>query len=240
MTVFASEHLNVFKKLFALHGQNWMGHIPDDWAKVVFKNSARSQPINLSKKRVSRGYLFDRSLDLEVSDLDVCIEVLSWGGMTRPNGAKAFQTWKMWNPIISELRHGKLSRSEAYEKFHSLRTVGQLSGMGPAYFTKLIYFCDPKHDGYILDQWTSRSANLLGISPEIKLYRVPQKNRKDFFGVSDKNTPKDYNRFCNFVECLAEEIPQAETPSAVEEAMFSEGRGRGLWRNYVISQTELV
>lgn len=59
---------------------------------------------------------------------------------------------------LNLLRTGGLSRCEAYRLFLG---TGAIPGIGPAFFTKLIYFFSPTPDFYILDQWTAKSVNLL-------------------------------------------------------------------------------
>ena len=87
-----------------------------------------------------------------------------------------------------------------------------------------------------MDQWTARSVNLLGISPQIEMYNIAGKAGAQSMGVSDKNSLDTYENFCSFVEALVAEVDEATSPSEIEEAMFSQGRGKGEWRNYVISQ----
>jgi hypothetical protein len=100
-----------------------------------------------------------------------------------------------------------------------------LPGMGPAYFTKLIHFLGPA-DGYILDQWTARSTNLL-FGPLVYLKPVHRG-----WHVDDRNTSAHYERYCAQVEWLAEQISRrvaAVLPSEVEHALFAPGG----WREYV-------
>ncbi len=89
-----------------------------------------------------------------------------------------------------------------------------------------------KNQGYIMDQWTGASVNLLS---ESELVKVKKQKKKDTYSetIADKNTGKDYENFCSYVEYLAEKLKQ--NPVNVELAMFSEGRGKGTWRNYVVA-----
>ena len=107
-------------------------------------------------------------------------------------------------------------------------------GIGPAYYTKLIFFCHPKHDGYIMDQWTARSANLLIDQSD---NRIRLNKSKYFQGVSDFNNQCVYEEFCCNVERLAKECGNPY-PSEIEEALFSKGgRNKLDWRRYVIMHT---
>lgn len=237
--MFAEQHLKEFRKRYALQGSSWLGHHVSDWATFVAQNCDLISSATLSalpQTRVSRTDLFSLAGDPKVSDLELTLCVLAWGGMNRSHGSKALTSWTKWGHIISKLRSANLTRSEAYELFAAERSDGHLAGMGPAYFTKLIYFCHPNHDGYIMDQWTARSVNLLGISPQIEMYNISGKAGAQSMGVSDKNSSDTYENFCSFVEALVAEVDEATSPSEIEEAMFSQGRGKGEWRNYVIFQ----
>jgi hypothetical protein len=98
--------------------------------------------------------------------------------------------------------------------------------MGPAYFTKLIFFLRPDLNGYIMDQWLARSINLL--FPQAGPIRLSNTV------VTDRNTADDYERFCSHVEHVAREL--GITPAEAEERMFSNGgRSKGRWRQYVIA-----
>jgi hypothetical protein len=141
---------------------------------------------------------------------------------------------------VSRVLQGRLNRSQAYQKFAELRNSDELPGLGPAYFTKLIFFLmtDRERPGYIMDQWTSASVNLL--FEQTIVHTTVQKNFKNdgSFKVSefvnDSNSQQQYDKFCQAVECLAKKLDVSS--ERTEEMMFSEGRGRGVWRNYVVKQ----
>ena len=106
--------------------------------------------------------------------------------------------------------------------------------MGPAFFTKLIYFFGQKSDsrGYIMDQWTALSANLL---TGRKL--VDMQIFKGGARVSDDNSSDVYNDFCCFIEVLAQELN--ESSDQAEIRIFSMGGRRekkGKWRTYLNEQ----
>ena len=105
--------------------------------------------------------------------------VLAWGAMTLPNARYALTSYQnYWKEIVGDMLEVNLCRDEAYEKFHSLVKSRNLTNMGPAYFTKLIYFLEPKHNGYIMDQWTARSMNLLRKSDEYEIHLIPTARRE--------------------------------------------------------------
>ena len=162
------------------------------------------------------------------------MDIFAWGGINRKHACSALQSFVGWEPIISNLRSEKCSSIEAYNQFYELRKSKKLSGIGPAYYTKLIFFCHPKHDGYIMDQWTARSVNLLVDQTEA---HVRLNKSKYFQGVSDTNDQRVYEKFCNNVERLAKKCGKGD-PSEIEEALFSKGgRNKLDWRRYVIKHT---
>jgi hypothetical protein len=161
--------------------------------------------------------------------------------MNRKHGVMLFSSSRRWVEISEKIRIGELSRTDAYKRFSELRAKGEMPGMRPAYFTKLIFFLTPAgvKKGYIMDQWTSASVNLLFNQRLVQttIQKIVLKSGKlklsEF--VLDKNTEIDYERYCQAVEHLASKLGDA-SPESVEEMMFSEGRGKGEWRNYLISK----
>ena len=103
--------------------------------------------------------------------------------------------------------------------------------MGPAVFTKLMYFFGGKAAcrGYIMDQWTALSANLLTGRQMVQMQILKNAAR-----VSDKNGSDVYDEFCNFIEELGKELN--ERSDKAEMRIFSVG-GRddkqGKWWVYL-------
>jgi hypothetical protein len=79
-----------------------------------------------------------------------------------------------------------------------------------------------------MDQWTARSMNLLLGPPSlVKVIKGQGKVRY----VSSKNDSDVYRRFCGAVNELARAVE--DTPERTEMRLFSQGEGRGEWREYV-------
>jgi len=132
---------------------------------------------------------------------------------------------KQWLPIVKGIRSGAIdSRSEAYKQFMEVRLEGDLKGMGPAFFTKLICFLNQNLDAFIMDQWTGKSINLLLGKNLVQLNNLGL--------VTDDNDEEIYDQFCQQIEKLSELLECS--PIQTEERIFSEGRGKGEWRNYLI------
>ena len=242
--MFIEKHLEIFKstvdKYFELpEEERWTGgyataSLSDYLQKQCLDLGNLDTLPSLSKTKLNREQLIGRA-NSSISDLELVLDIFAWGGINRKHAFLALQSFNSWKCIISKLRNEEYSSIKGYEKFYELRNNNELSGIGPAYYTKLIFFCHPKHDGYIMDQWTARSVNLL-LSHSDELIHL---NKSKYFqGVSDRNNQSIYKKFCCKVKRLAEECGYPEHPSKIEEALFSKGgRNKLDWRRYVIKNT---
>jgi hypothetical protein len=201
--------------------KKWNGINTLNWGKYFHKES-----LNLSLDiKFTRNELLNNEFIKELSSEELAIAILSWGGMNREHGKSLFNH-KEWIEIIDGLKNKKIkSRKEAYELFKNIRKKGKLKGMGPAYFTKLICFVSPNLNGYIMDQWTSKSINLLFDNKTVFLYNNGN--------VTDKNTAEIYEDFCRKIEYLADLLKL--NPIDLEENLFSNGGiNKGKWRRFVV------
>ncbi|WP_146101812.1 8-oxoguanine DNA glycosylase OGG fold protein [Rhodopila globiformis] len=91
---------------------------------------------------VNRAKLIEMQPDRSVSTHANCISILAWGGMRDSNRDHLFgKRDEGWLDVAESVRAGKLTRAKAFDEFSILRrNGGAMLGMGPAYFTKLIYF----------------------------------------------------------------------------------------------------
>lgn len=202
----------------------WKGRKASRWAKSVgiddLGEAASSQPL-------SRPFLKQIGMIDTVSDRDVLWSILSWGGMRIDAGKRLAVHESRWVEIIGKLRRTGLSRRESYRIcFEAVRDI-KSGGIGPAYFTKLIFFANPKHDGYIMDQWTSRSVNfLIDGSPIVKM-----RTRNH---VDPRNNEASYEQFCCAVEALSMLLIK-KSPEETEQCLFSTGgRSPHPWRRYLL------
>ena len=200
-----------------------------------------------------RSEVFALAADKGVSVESVCATAMAWGGMDlrhwnmlwEPNGSRE------WRDLAQCIRKRKLTRRDAYERFRGLRKEGKLKGMGPAFFTKLIYFLTRGKDSegnaaYIMDRWAASSVNLLTGSNRVllngeKTWKSSKKGLKVSYGftVSDANTGDDYEAFCSAVDRIAADC--CLCVDQVDCALFSEGEdGPGTWRQYVELQGKTV
>lgn len=241
--MFIRKHLEIFKstidRYFELpEEQRWAG----GYTTISLSDYLQRKCLNLenldilpllSTTKFDRVQLIERAKATSgISNFEVVLDIFAWGGINRKHAFWALENFKSWEYIIKELRQG-LSSIEAYDEFYHLRKKS-LRGIGPAYYTKLIFFCHPKHDGYIMDQWTARSVNLL---LDQSGDRIRLNKSKYFQGVSDCNDQSAYKKFCFDVKRLAKECGNRD-PGQIEEALFSKGgRNKLDWRRYVIKHT---
>lgn len=216
-----------------LISQPAMGAVPQDWATWIAKKcrvvSVQSTE-RLSTNKTSRQDLLKLTTDKSFTTQEVVLSILAWGGMRRDNGLKSIRSFKSWSGICEKLRDGTLSRCSAYGEFKGLRARGELKGMGPAFFTKLIFFLHPSHNGYIMDQWTSSSINIL--------YTVPFVRLTQRYYVCDGNTPLTYEKFCKAIEELA--LRLSIHPACAELMLFSQGgRSKHCWRTFVMQHRSI-
>lgn len=241
------EHYKIFKS--SPHGVWPSSSSPLHWFRWVHdavnsKYSVDLKPNYLNENKLTRIELFEIIKNPKVDTLSCCISILAWGGMNRKHGAEALAKYANWNQIADAIRNGSLDRVEAYEKFANLRLNSLLPGMGPAYFTKLIFFLLPTNmtSGLIMDQWTSASVNLLFGQRiiETQMQKYLQKNGQVRLSeiVSDQNTKENYLNFCNCVELIATNLKK--DPACIEEMLFSQGRGNGEWRNHVVKVRKMA
>lgn len=211
-------HLLAFKD--AGKAEKWRGRNVRRWAMDV----GVSQTICalLPDERQTRDQVRVACREKSNNIATCAIVILAWGGMRRDHGRSAWALRDSWLPIVELLRLGKQSRAEAYDSLAQI--AGDLMpGIGPAYFTKLLHFLRPVPDALIMDQWTTKSVQLLTSRGRPLL----EKN-----WVSHRNTASDYEWYCCAVEELA--VAVHDSPGNVEERLFSiGGRRPGVWRKYV-------
>jgi len=154
---------------------------------------------------------------------------MCWGWQERgPRGSKGVtDPWQEREKIavrLETLRAGKLTRSEAYSLF---RGKGKVKGLGPSYFTKLLFFFSPADDFWIMDQWTGKSINLLTGEMVVR-FSGPS--------PSDQNKGGNYRAFCEEVDALADLLKT--NGNKIEQRLMSKGSPNPWpWRKHVLDFT---
>lgn len=218
-------HLNAFKDFF--HDLVlWKGKIPSKFAKTLGNvDSAiiETLPAKTSTRVEVEVYCADPANSVE----SCFLVIAAWGGMRKNHAQRAWAARDQWKPILLKMREGTLSgRRALYECFLS----SSIPGLGPAYFTKLMYFMSRGESCFIFDQWTGRSTNLL-LRREKALVNFSNN------WLTRKNNADVYCTYCKTVEALASMIEVS--CEVVEEKMFA-GGGMHRWRAYVKSQVPVT
>lgn len=211
---FNLDHLQAFK---ACLGKDedvaWnAAKCPQNFARHIKAEKLAARLVEGSEKR-------DRLLAVSTKftkDMEALAwRILAWGGM-RVNNGIALRTYGTgWLELCNEVAAGNHSRSSAYVAFAQLRKDKKTKGLGPAYFTKLIYFLMPRTTnqpvGYIMDQWVSSAVNVLMVEPIVKM----GKN----YVVTDDNSGAIYERYCCAIELLANDC--SSKPDDLEMQLMS-------------------
>ena len=180
--------------------------------------------------------------DHDTYDIEDCVlAILAWGQIyaTKNNFIPA---WKSLNKpeiksFLEDIRIGRsCNRKEIYQKFTDYRLSGELKGLDTPYFTKLIYFLmRGEARGYILDQFTAISANVL---LKKNIININKDNKVD----CKKNDAEVYEKYCEFIEDLAiylddhfrerlEERDAKIEPKHAEIFIFYDNKDNSGWRS---------
>lgn len=149
---------------------------------------------------------------------------MAWGGQglgpTRTHARSAWAARAHLQPILEQLRNHPLNRVEAYELFLKGALI---PGLGPSFWTKLLFFFAERADLYVMDQWVAKSVNLLVGRPLVPLVG----------GCPPRDTPSAvYNTYCEEIDRIAKHL--GLSGSHAEEKMMSHGgRKPGAWRRHV-------
>lgn len=218
------------------HGR-WKGKAAAGWLRSVNLRDrlVPETDVNVCTTAQDRKTLRAYCRQNDVSDLETFVAVMAWGGMSVRNGRLALRAPRTMMELVRQIRHSILDRADDYARFYRARREGSMIGIGPAYYTKLLFFIRPKQDSYILDQWTARSIHVLTGSCKFpRVAKLPGNQAR----VSDSITPQQYEKYCRIVDIIAGHAgPMRWTGADVEERLFSEGgRAPKPWREYVKKQ----
>ncbi|MES3023443.1 MAG: hypothetical protein V4857_17910 [Pseudomonadota bacterium] len=153
---------------------------------------------------------------------------MAWGNQgAGKGGGNARRAWEQRDRLVVILQRlvgGATSRNEAYTLFCG---AGRVAGLGPSYFTKLLFFFWPDETCYIMDRWTAASMNYLCRRKLVPMSTEHITARKD--GVC-------YELYCQAVEQLAV-MPDGGAPLTGEQTemrLFCRGgKPPGPWRAIV-------
>lgn len=219
---YADAHLEAFQTMATIG--LWNEQTPEAWVRSVGIDDLSA---SFAKQRMTRTFLKSAATDTQVSDRDLLWGILAWGGMRRDAARRLAENEETWLGVLKSLRGDGLSRSESYKLCFDAVAGMPAGGIGPAYFTKLIFFANPRHDGYIMDQWTSRSVNLLVSGGPVVRMRTANH-------VDPRNDHHVFETYCRIVEDLSGLLVD-KNPEETEQCLFSTG-GKQVapWRRYVM------
>jgi hypothetical protein len=231
---------NAIDRFFEIedHGR-WRGKSALNWLRSV---NLRDQIVaetegDFCSTELDRKALRDYCYPKSASEIESFVAVMAWGEMSIRNGRHALRLKRKVLDLVHEIRDSNSDRAADYERFYEARARkdGSLKGIGPAYYTKLLFFLRPDQKSYILDQWTAKSIHVLTGSCD---FPKVQRLQKDQTRVSDAVTPEDYEKYCRILDVIAGHAqPLGWTGSDVEERMFSQGGHEPKpWREYVRRQ----
>lgn len=208
-----------------------VGRAPTTWLGSHGLPGMPTGAIPLPAHRLTRGDVRHICLDPANPVLFGYVCAMAWGNQgAGPGGAghvkDAWAARSAINKNLTALRGGGLTRCAAYNLFCG---AGAIPGLGPAYFTKLLYFFQPAPDCYIMDQHTGKSVNLLTGNWVIRMAGNY---------VSPLNKCGNYQAYCEEVDQIAGLLSShsgtAISGDQVEEMMMSQGGTRPWpWRAHM-------
>ncbi len=215
---FSNAHWGAFVAI-PHQAQGAVGSAPAAWAKSCGLDAIPDATL-LPEQPLTRQQVRDICLDPARPVLFGFVSAMAWGGQSKPNAKRAWKSRESLRINLERLRAGGLTRAQAFDLFAGKNWI---SGLGPAYFSKLLYFFSPKPTNYIMDQWTARSVNLITGRKVVLM-------AGDY--VSGYSTGKHYQAFCEEIDAMA--VALGCSGQDIEERLFSQGgRKPWPWRAYV-------
>lgn len=220
---YVAKHWDVFQSI-PYQSTGATGFIPANW---VVAHELDGVPAELPATVLSRDQVREICQDQKRDVLFGYLCAMAWGGQgAGPGGSShVVGAWVEKEKIkshLNQIRDGSLTRAQAYDLF----LKDKIYGLGPAYWTKLLYFFSPTDDFYIMDQWTGKSVNLLTGFQVVRM---------DGDAVSPLNACGNYQAYCEEIDSMASLLKQKGAD--VEEMLMSQGgRKPQPWRAYVNSQ----
>ena len=223
MALIVEEHFQYFKEC-PFEKQGVLGLPPNRWAEKI---GLKGVPLvgQLPGNSLDRSAVREICSDWTKPVLFGYVCAMCWGVQERgPRGNRGVtEAWEGRETIkehLEKIREGSLSRSEAYNLFKEEKNV---KGLGPSYFTKLLFFFSPVEDFWIMDQWTAKSVNLLAGERIVRLSGG---------APSSKNRGGNYQAFCEEIDNLASQMNCSG--NQIEQRLMSRGKPPGKWRQYVV------
>lgn len=180
---------------------------------------------------------------------DVIVAILRWGGLHL--GIQSSLYKKALKSIPQKINNiiTALALPNVKDRFDAFNLKGsaKIDGVGPSFFTKIIFFFDSTN-AIILDKWISYSLFSIfdsmqnnPVSSEIYGYKPTYSPTRKELKFSRTTKSSDYVNAINDIALLRTQLsttfPQISIED-VEMALFSQGRGKGIWRIKVAEYME--
>ena len=228
------KHYLFFKQNMIVKSK-YIGRNPDTWINMSWKKQFGMN--HLPTESFTRNQLFDYCKLAEPNNHEMIITILAWGGMRKNNANKLIPNFDdpKFLALITKLRaiqregeQTQSTRADMFNAFMELKNDNKIPGLGIGYFTKLICFLAPNLKGYIMDQWVSKSINLIYGDSLVKL-------TNDW--VNNNNHGDIYETYCSRIDEISKDLKCKGFEA--EERLFSiGGKKRGAWRTYVMNETK--
>jgi hypothetical protein len=217
----------------------WIGKSTRQWLNAVNKGKWGEEigldPLSFSGQCYDRSQLrslihdqITNSFSLDDTFVRSCVaNIFAWGGQGARSARSSLRlrNWSNWRQPCFDLLNNSIGTADAYKAFYSLQNKKEMKGVGPAFYTKLIFFLG-NGDGLIMDQWTSRSVNLLFDREVIRLNKGKKKSNGDhYYSVCKRNDERVYIIYNDAVSQLSEKLSSTIGidigTSETEEFIFS-------------------
>jgi hypothetical protein len=164
-----------------------------------------------STEKQSAQQIIDYCSDPQNDPIQGLIYIMAWGGSMRNVGHTASwindseKTDRIRDALV-KLRDTSMAPQAAYQMMVNLRKDGILKGIGPAFFTKILFFFTAhkpiEQQCYILDQFLGKEMNLLNnFDKNYPLIRLGPDGM-----VPDSTTAQEYGDYCRGVHLLAQDM----------------------------------
>lgn len=148
----------VLNQTISFYPRHWAQKWPDELSS--HRPNVLNETGKVSRSRKELFKLGEKTDDV-TELLEFYVNVCGWGCGTKARSAARTMKPVIHDPITfrDNLHQGIaiLRSSNAIEAYDFFSTSHQIKFLGPAFFTKLLYFADPKREALILDARVARS-----------------------------------------------------------------------------------
>ena len=155
--------------------------------------------------------------DPEIPPLAAFALCMAWGGQRMDHYRQCLNSPTLLH-MLTELRQSRGTRLQDYAMASGMR----VAGLGTTFLSKLLYFLRPTRDAYVIDQWVTKSLQML-VDP------CPLRPIK-WGGPHPETTPIEYDEACRCLEEIGEKLGGL-SGETTEQLLFS--HPGGAWRSII-------